>query len=88
MPPLADFMESLIQEKDKLVKMGTIKYSKDQSLDARVLDPANGKKKKRSKRNLNLQMGVRTLARRRTRRSKKIPNAHIVTRCGIQRVHV
>ena len=31
-PNLADFMESLIQEKYKLVMMGTIKPSKDQDL--------------------------------------------------------
>ena len=32
MPSLIDFMESLTQEKDKLVFMGTIKPSKDQDL--------------------------------------------------------
>ena len=32
MPSLADFMESLTQEQDKLVMMGTIKPSKDQDL--------------------------------------------------------
>ena len=32
MPKLADFMESLTHEKDKLVIMGTIKPSKDQDL--------------------------------------------------------
>ena len=35
MPKLAEFMESLTQEKDKLVMMGTIKPSKDQCLVAR-----------------------------------------------------
>ena len=45
MPSLDDFMESLTQEKDKLVKMGTIKSSKDQALDTRVLNPAKGKNK-------------------------------------------
>src|SRR5229473_973811 len=35
MPSLADFMESLTQEQDKLVMMGTIKPSKDQALVAR-----------------------------------------------------
>ena len=34
MPSLADFMESLTQEQDKLVMMGTIKPSKDQYLVA------------------------------------------------------
>ena len=32
MPKLAEFMESLIQEQDKLVMMDTIKPSKDQAL--------------------------------------------------------
>ena len=39
MPKLAEFMESLTQEQDKLVMMGTIKPSKDQdlvSVDSRV----------------------------------------------------
>ena len=35
MPSLADFMESLTQEQDKLVMMGTIKPSKYQALIAR-----------------------------------------------------
>ena len=35
MPSLAYFMESLTQDKDKLVLMGTIKPSKDQALVAR-----------------------------------------------------
>ena len=34
MPSLADFMESLTQEQDKLVMMGTIKPSKDQDMVA------------------------------------------------------
>ena len=34
MPSLADFMEYLTQEQDKLVMMGTIKPSKDQALVA------------------------------------------------------
>ena len=42
---LADFMESLNQEKDKLVQMGTIKSTKDQSLDAGVSNQAKVKKK-------------------------------------------
>ena len=33
-PSLADFMESLTQEQDKVVMMGTIKPSKDQDLVA------------------------------------------------------
>ena len=46
MASLADFMESLTQEQDKLVMMGTIKPSKDQALvagDLRV--DSKGKKK-------------------------------------------
>ena len=35
MPSLVDFMESLTQEQDKLVMMGTIKPSKDQALVSR-----------------------------------------------------
>ena len=45
MPSLADFMESLTQEQDKLVQMGTIKSTKDQSLVAGVSNQAKGKKK-------------------------------------------
>ena len=46
-PSLAYFMESMTQEQDKLVQIGTIKYSKDQSLSVGVLNPAKGKKKAR-----------------------------------------
>ena len=35
MPKLAEFMESLTQEQDKLVMMGTIKPSKDQDMASR-----------------------------------------------------
>ena len=48
MPSLTYFMESLTQEQDKLVMMGTIKPSKDQSLiagDSRV----DSKRKKKAK---------------------------------------
>ena len=48
MPSLADFMESLTQEQDKMVMMGTIKPSKDQALvsgDSRV----DSKSKKKAK---------------------------------------
>ena len=46
MPKLADFMESLTQEQDKLVMMGTIKPSKDQDFVARYLRvDSKGKKK-------------------------------------------
>ena len=48
MPILVDFMESLTQEQDKLVMMGTIKPSKDQAIiagDSRV----DSKSKKKSK---------------------------------------
>ena len=46
MPSLADFMESLTEEQDKLVMMGTIKPSKDQALVARDLRvDSKGKRK-------------------------------------------
>ena len=48
MPKLAEFMESLTQEKDKLVIMGTIKPSKDQALvsrDSRVDSKGKNKSK-------------------------------------------
>ena len=51
MPSLADFMESLTQEQDKLVMMGTIKPSKDQALvvgDLRVDSKGKNKAKKPS----------------------------------------
>ena len=38
-------MESLTQEQDKLVQMGTIKASKDQALAAGVSNASKGKKK-------------------------------------------
>ena len=50
MPKLVEFMESLTQEQDKLVTMGTIKPSKDQYLvagDSRV-DSKGKKKNKKS----------------------------------------
>ena len=49
MPSLADFMESLTQEHDKLVMMGTIKPSKDQALiagDSKVDSKSKNKAKK------------------------------------------
>ena len=48
MPKLADFMEFLTQEKDKLVMIGTIKHSKDQDLVARD-SSVDSKGKKKSK---------------------------------------
>ena len=66
MPSLANFMESLIQEQDKLVMMGTIKPSKDQDLvvghsnmDSKVNNKAknppdqNGEKSKSHEESLN-----------------------------------
>ena len=44
MPSLENFMESLTQEKDKLVQMGSIK-TKDQYLALRVLNSSKGKPK-------------------------------------------
>ena len=46
MPKLVEFMESLTQEQDKLVTMGTIKPSKDQSLVAGDLKVDSKSKKK------------------------------------------
>ena len=49
MPKLAEFMESLMQEQDKLVMMGTIKPSKDQALvagDSKVDSKSKKKDKK------------------------------------------
>ena len=48
MPSLANFMESLTQEQDKLAMMGTIKPSKDQDLVARD-SRVDSKGKKKSK---------------------------------------
>ena len=46
MPKLAEFMESLTWEQDKLVVMGTIKHSKDQYLVVRdSMVDSKGKKK-------------------------------------------
>ena len=51
MPKLIEFMESLTQEQDKLVMMGTIKPSKDQALVARD-SRVDSKPKKKYKRPL------------------------------------
>ena len=48
MPNIAEFMESLTQEKDKLVMIGTIKPSKYQSLVA-VDSRVDSKSKKQAK---------------------------------------
>ena len=45
MSTLTNFMESLTQEKDKSLQMGTIKSTKDQALATVVSNPAKGKKK-------------------------------------------
>ena len=42
---LVDFMESLTDDKDKLVKKGTIKSTNDQALAAGVSNKSKGKKK-------------------------------------------
>ena len=44
-PSLASLMESLTQEQDKLVQMGTIKSTKDQSLASGVSNQSKGKNK-------------------------------------------
>ena len=45
MPALTNFMESLTREQDKLVKMGTMKSTRDQALVAGVSNQYKGKKK-------------------------------------------
>ena len=45
MHALADFMESLTQEQDNLLQMGTIKYTKYQSLVFFVSNQSKGKNK-------------------------------------------
>ena len=40
-----DFMESLTEDKEKLVKKGTIESTKDQALAAGMLNQSKGKKK-------------------------------------------
>ena len=49
MPKLVEFMESLTQEQDKSVMMGTIKPSKDQDLVAGDLKVDSNRKKKYKK---------------------------------------
>ena len=44
-PALADFMESLTQDQDKLVQIGTIKSTKDQALVVGVSNQSKRKKK-------------------------------------------
>ena len=76
MPKLAEFMESLTQEQDKLVMMGTIKPSKDQALvskDSRVDSKSKKKAKKppEKKRDKNKSLeepqGSKKKPRRRTK---------------------
>ena len=45
MPILEVFMESLTQEQDKLVQLGTIKYTKDHALVVGVLNQSKGNNK-------------------------------------------
>ena len=45
MPSWEELMESLTQEQDKLVQMGTIKSTKDQSLAAGVSNKSKGNNK-------------------------------------------
>ena len=47
MPPLNDFIATLTQEQDKLVQMGAIKRSKNQSLAATNAPKSSGKYKKK-----------------------------------------
>ena len=74
-PKLAKFMESLSQEQDKLVMMGTIKPSKDQALvagDSRV--DSKGKKKSKkpmSRRETRTSLRRSPKALRRTSRRRR-----------------
>ena len=71
MPSLADFMESLTQEQDKMVMMGTIKPSKDQDLiagDSRV----DSKSKKKAKKPPE-QKRQETVSRGSTRSQEEYP---------------
>ena len=75
MPKLPKFMESLTEEQDKLVMMGTIKPSKDQALiavDSRVDSKSKKKAKKppEQKRDKNKSLGSHKVPRRITRRRK------------------
>ena len=92
---MASFMESLTQEKDKIVQMGTIKR-KEQELVVGVSNSSMGKpksknlklpEKKKNLENPNLVMQVRILLRRTTRRENRMQNAPIATRDGIQIYH-
>ena len=71
MPKLSEFMESLTQEQDKLVMMGTIKPSKDQDLvagDSRV----DSKSKRKVKRHLS-KRETRTSLKRSPKAPRKLP---------------
>jgi hypothetical protein len=47
MPPLNDFIETLTQDKSKLVQKGSIKCSKNQALAASNAPKSSGKDKKK-----------------------------------------
>ena len=71
MPSLADFMESLTQEQDKLVMMGTIKPSKYQALIAGDLSMDS-----KRKRNLKIHLSkeeTRSSLQRINKVPRKIP---------------
>ena len=75
MPKLAYFMESLTQEQDKLVMMGSIKPSKDQALvvgDLRVDSKGKNKAKKppEQKRDKNKSLEEPKVPRRTSRRRR------------------
>ena len=67
MPSLADFMESLTQEQDKLVMMGTIKPSKDQAMVA-----GDSRVDSKGKRKLRIHLNKRE-TRTSLQRSPKVP---------------
>ena len=95
MPPLGNFMESLTQEQDKLVKMGTIKSSKDQDLTTGVSNPTKGKKKSKylkqqenkKQGKLKYSDGVSNPSKDKEKKKKEKKKCIYVTKGGIQRVH-
>ena len=79
MPSLVDFMESLTQEQDKLVQMGTIKYTKDQYLATSVSNQAKCKNKvnylsnkERKRRSIQIQKAPVQLMRIQNSRGRRV----------------
>ena len=60
MPSLENFMESLTQEKDKLVQMGSIK-TKDRALAVGVFNSSKGKLKSKNSKLLEMKKNLEKL---------------------------